>query len=353
MALRTPRIAGKKSAFTLIELLVVVAIIAVLISILLPSLNIARKQARAVVCLAHIRGTMQSAQFYFDAFDQHIPGPNTSGNYLHRDEPYVAGPATPTQDWDWISPILGQSFPLPGKQLDKYREICMTKMRCPENDTRYGLAFRSDKVDPRDGEEHPFILSYLTSPLIHLRSRVNIRFPSPDWEEDGFGDPVRVPRNYRQKVSQVGDVLAEKIFLFEGGKYWDSGVRLFDYTTVTNASGLSGSPQGNFYARGPGIKVGGNGGGGGEIPYFTGSVTEGYTVSELYEEVGLRHNGRMNAAFFDGHAEGLTAERAADIKYYAPKDSTVNNPFDLWINLLQQAKTGSASQLYTKGDKIR
>lgn len=55
-----------RKAFTLIELLVVVAIIALLISIILPAFNKARTQARSTQCLSRLKAIFVASTLYVD-----------------------------------------------------------------------------------------------------------------------------------------------------------------------------------------------------------------------------------------------------------------------------------------------
>jgi len=73
----------KRRGFTLIELLVVVAIIALLIAILLPSLGRARELSNRSVCAANLRGMVQSMNVYGNENQDAWPAikpPSANGN---------------------------------------------------------------------------------------------------------------------------------------------------------------------------------------------------------------------------------------------------------------------------------
>ncbi|MDY0356806.1 MAG: type II secretion system protein [Sedimentisphaerales bacterium] len=61
------------AAFTLIELLVVIAVIALLMAILIPALQRARKQARAVVCRSNLRQWAMTLAAYTQDYEGRLP----------------------------------------------------------------------------------------------------------------------------------------------------------------------------------------------------------------------------------------------------------------------------------------
>jgi len=63
----------RHDGFTLIELLVVISIVSLLVSILLPALASARKNAQAVQCKANLHNVSIGVQLYVDAFNDRIP----------------------------------------------------------------------------------------------------------------------------------------------------------------------------------------------------------------------------------------------------------------------------------------
>ena len=87
---------NRKRAFTLVELLVVIGIIALLISILLPSLNRARAMARATVCQSNLRQMYLAIVLYQNDYKQYIPRPLWADPLTGWDDPACWVNAVPT-----------------------------------------------------------------------------------------------------------------------------------------------------------------------------------------------------------------------------------------------------------------
>ena len=103
----------RKKAFTLVELLVVISIIALLMSILMPSLQKARAQARLVVCRNNFKQLILAGHAYAASWDDYLPGGRDNYTIGYMDLP---------DDWGVLYPSYisdGKFFYCPGTKRGK------------------------------------------------------------------------------------------------------------------------------------------------------------------------------------------------------------------------------------------
>jgi prepilin-type N-terminal cleavage/methylation domain-containing protein len=155
-----------RNAFTLVELLVVIGIIALLISILLPSLNQAREQAKATQCLNNIRQVGLAFMMYANAFGGNLPH-RTASRSIPTGAAGTFIPGTTHQTWDWIYWQKGRN--LSESNVVRFMNsgtgtISPAFLRCPSDN------WEAHTLQGNLAVDGPYFYSYSASTLVMSNS---------------------------------------------------------------------------------------------------------------------------------------------------------------------------------------
>ncbi len=356
---------GDHFAFTLIELLVVVAIIAMLISILLPSLSSAREQARAVVCGQNLRQLGTGMQTYVAENNDHYPGLNTSGVWLEAQRLRWASnlgsinrAGMPVQTFDWMTPSLVGSGELPASRVERYKFL-LEKFRCPTQTLTSAVypeggtppeglaAFENLKPWPTVSYLSPVYFHYVgqrqrtrvLGRMEHATANVSIfaKAAPPSWNV--------VVDDFLPQITRIGTP-ARKVFAADGTRYLDTALTLdFDpnpgptyYGSFCAAGGYwsgctaFGVRQGTQNWSGQSVAAGSPAGGENMAVSYRHGRQRGVSSGACRD-----NRGTINAMFFDGHVERLTDRPSREAHLWYPSGAVVRTPGEGMVSLPQDA----------------
>jgi len=283
-----------RKGFTLIELLVVVAVIALLIAILMPSLAAAREAAKGAVCLSNTRsvglgmaGYQAANKGYFPSSYYYINGANSSNGYVHWSGLLIKGGFMDAEE----------AFVCPSHAVGGWAPTCFTSTRIPEPPGGQTAKYDLDDVQvPR--------LTYVCNEILTPRKKyasVPQKLVMID-EVEGTADTIL--------VAEYSDVINA---LLDSSPTGGDAIKTHRPTNAIKV-GASGVFDGESYAMGSDIR--------------RLSLSEAETAIQDAQETNAmgkhhiayiapaQHKDRSNYTFADGHAESFTlGETLAEDNY--------------------------------------
>ncbi|MBN1766613.1 MAG: type II secretion system protein [Sedimentisphaerales bacterium] len=272
----------KQKAFTLIELLVVISIIALLVSILMPALNIARQQASGSVCLGNEKSLIMAWQmFSHDNVDRLVGGAS-----------YVPGEQGV---WDW---------PVPPWACTPIDDINALSLANPNSSVQGALS--DMKLEYRiNGLKAGALWTYLeTHEVYHCPA---------DTRYDKQSPPFDAYRTYSVTGAMNGEDASDTIS-------WSGGL-IKAYSKMTQIKGAS---EKMVFVE--------EYGGGMKLPQYNnaGSWMMGirdYPINDtntyFIDPLAIWHVNKSTMAFADGHAEVYQCKDSRTIEYTEDPDTAV------------------------------